>query len=311
MIEPQYCYGAIVLGFLVSNVSPPCARGAFAFDPDGVAPGNPEYHVGAIHFKAGNSLYQGVGTLLVDGTARATRYVQASVDALLDDNNNPIAVNGLNTFGGFQLTMVAGYTVNTTIAGPSMSYSLAKFQNVDFFELFYNAVRSADDLSGRGFDFTQYPTGVRQIMSGYVSAASGEFTRSTGNVLFDQFGADNYSGLNTVTASGTGQFTIQLGVFDPTFFVPDPQLPLPLVAHIDSSDGTPFNSADPSQLFSDGSYPTVVPDLGPSNGTSSDFQAQVGQTFSFPEPSSTLLSAIGAGALAHLVRRRRRGRTGA
>jgi len=311
ILAPRYFFGTFVFGlslFVASSWAN--ASTVIAFDPDGANPANPAYQVSAVDFKTGNSLYQGIGSLTVNGTPVAVHYAQASVDALLDPNGNPIAVNGLGVPGGFQLTMVLGFTANTTIAGTAVSYNLAASpQPVNFFELWYNPTRTADDLAGTGFDLSA-GAGAKKILGGILTDASGGFFRNTGsNVLFDQFGADDYLGKNTVRVSGGGQYTVQVNTTDAAFF--DAQLPSAVSFVLtNSSDITPFRQANPSHLFSDGTNPSVVPNLGGVNGAGADFQAQADANASFdvppvvPEPSSIVLGAIGMLGLGLVARRR-------
>jgi len=74
-----------------------------------------------------------------------------------------------------------------------------------------------------------------------------------------------------------------------------------------ASDITPFAQQNPSHRFSDGTNPTVVPNLGNENGLGPDFQTQADANASFdvvPEPASILLASLGVIGLAVVARRR-------
>jgi hypothetical protein len=302
------CFSTSIFSGLLLLVASASASTIIPFDPDGAGP-DPVVQVSSVDFKVGNSLYKGIGNLLVNGTPTTVHYAQASVDGLLDSNGNTIPVNGLGTPTGFQLTMVLGFTANATISGTTTQYTLGAAPNVNFFQLWYNPTRVADDLAGTGFDASA-GAGAKKILSGFLTSASGGFFRSTGaNVPYDQFGSDNYSGLNTVSVVGGGSYEIQVTSTDPAFF--DGSLPSNLSFVLtNSSDTTPFRQTNPSQLFSDGTNPTVVPNLGGINGTGPDFQAQADANASFdspigtPEPSSIVLGAIGLIGFSVIARRR-------
>jgi len=307
ILGSRYLCRTILSGLLVAAATSANGSTIISFDPDGAGP-DPQVQVASMDFKTGNSLYKGIGTLLVNATPTVVHYAQASVDGLLDANGNLIPVAGLAQPGGFQLTMVLGFAANANISGTATSYSLAA-GGTNFFELWYNPTRVASDLAGTGFD-SSAGAGAKLILSGILTDASGGFFRSTSNpVLFDQFGADNYAGLNTVRISGGGQYDVQVNSTDPAFF--DAQLPSALSFVLtNASDITPFRQTDPSHLFSDGLNPLVVPVLAPINGTGADFQAQADANASFdvrpavPEPSSIVLGAIGLIGLLVVARRR-------
>lgn len=308
ILRSRYLCSTILSGLLVAAATSANGSTIISFDPDGAGP-DPVVQVASMDFKTGNSLYKGIGSLLVNGTPTVVHYAQASVDGLLDAGGNLIPVNGLAQPGGFQLTMVLGFAANANISGTATSYSLAAAGGPNFFELWYNPTRVASDLAGTGFD-SSAGAGAKLILNGILTDASGGFFRSTSNpVLFDQFGADNFAGLNTVRISGGGQYSVQVNGTDPAFF--DAQLPSAISFVLtNASDITPFRQTDPSQKFSDGSNPTVVPVLAPINGTGADFQAQADANASFdvrpavPEPSSIVLGAIGLIGLLVVARRR-------
>src|SRR5262245_43580063 len=100
--------GSIFSGLLLAAVVSANASTIISFDPDGAGP-DPTVQVASVDFKTGNSLYKGIGSLLVNGAPAVVHYAQASVDGLLDANGNLINVPGLAQPGGFQLTMVLGF----------------------------------------------------------------------------------------------------------------------------------------------------------------------------------------------------------
>lgn len=296
--------GAIAITILSFAAHRADASTVISLDPDGSGSLG-TFQVSSIDFKPGNSLYKGIGSLLVNGTATPVHYVQAEVNALNDQNGNPYSVPGLGSPSGFQLTMVMATPLATSISGNNTSYSLAA-GSTNFFELFYNSTNIADDLAGTGF------TAGTKILSGTVTDAFGGFTLAATNPdpTFDGFGADDYGGFKSKKVAGGGQYTVQVGSSDPNFFKNN-SLPAAFsFVMLNSSDITPFAQQNPSHLFSDGTNPTVVPNLGNENGLGPDFQTQADANASFdvvPEPSSILLGAIGTLGLAAFVRRRRAG----
>jgi hypothetical protein len=310
ILGSRYLLATILCGFLAVGASTINASTVINFDPDGGAAGNPTLQVSGIDFKYGNSLYRGMQSLLSDSTTSPVHYVQASVDALTDSNSNALSVPGLGTPGGFQLTMVLGFSTSasTTASNGVTLYNLAANPQVNFFRLYYNSTRTANDLAGTGFT-----DGAPPILTGTIESASGGFFRTTGaaNTLFDQFGADDYAGLQTVQVSGGGQYKVHVLTANPAFF---PNNTLPTGSDVsfvltNSSDIDPFRQTNPSHQFFDGSAP-YVPSLGPVNGQGADFQAQADANASFdvppvvPEPSSIVLGMIGLIGLTVVARRR-------
>jgi PEP-CTERM motif len=298
--------GAIAITILSFAAHRADASTIISFDPDGPAGGawgnNPFLQVSSIDFKPGNSLYQGIGSLLVNGTPTPVHYVQAEVNALNDQNGNPLSVPGLGVPSGFQLTMVMATPMAASISGANTSYSLG-VGGTNFFKLFYNNSNIADDLAGTGF------TAGTNILGGAITDAFGGFTRAvtSPDPLFDGFGADNYAGFLSKKVSGGGQYTVQVASSNASFFGSSLPAAFSFVM-LNASDITPFAQQNPSHLFSDGTNPTVVPNLGNENGLGPDFQTQADANASFdvvPEPSSILLGVIGTLGLAAFVRRRR------
>src|SRR5205814_1953102 len=113
-----------------------------SFDPDGVAAANGTLSVSSIDFLPGNTLFRGLGTLLVNKANQPVEvYAQTRIGSLLDANSLVIPVNGLNT--AFELTLVLGFsatgTVDTVITPthpfPTATVSLAANPPVNFAEL--------------------------------------------------------------------------------------------------------------------------------------------------------------------------------
>jgi hypothetical protein len=97
---------------------------------------------------------------------------------------------------------------------------------------------------------------------------------------FDQFGSNNYPGIQSVTGAGSALIAADVTSFDPAFFLtPVTQL------SFNTNTTTPFETTDPSALFvgsPGGSPPNVTPHIGTINGVNgADFQFQADANNSF------------------------------
>jgi hypothetical protein len=269
------------------------------FDPDGPG-GNPTYAISSFDFLPGNAIFRNLGDIVTPRNGQTTtHYLQATLGNLLGPNNEAINPPGMNSV--FQLNVVFGFdavaNVHANGSFLNTSYALAANPTTAYFKIYYNDTPAnfADDLAGTGFDVGQV------ILSGTVSSASGVFSRlNSGTTLFDEFGADNYSGLQTYRVSGGASLVIDNVLTNNAFF--------PLVtSHVNvtlfnNSDVTPFDGVNPSGLFQ-ANAAAFVPNLGGLNGAGPDFQLQSDSNSSFevvpnqyvPEPSSFVLSIIGLG----------------
>ena len=289
------------------------------FDPDGpnthTSTSNSAVSVSAFDFLPGNTLIQGAlaSALNVGDSQAVDVYFQARIGNLLDSGGHTIAVNGFNS--EFELTAVAHFKATAVrtldIDGTTKSYEInLEAGTPNFFELYYdeNLGNQANELAGTGFN-----NGTR-ILAGTVSPIPafpiGDYSINSANSsLFDQFGVDNYSGVNTYRMSGDLDFTAAVGSRDSAFFQDNLSL---VTVDTSTSLNSPYLFVDPSHKFSsqaNGVTPSdITPNIGATNGlTGPDIQLEATHpTASFevvPEPSAVLVALSGAAGLG--LRRRR------
>jgi hypothetical protein len=270
-----------------------------SFDPDG-AGGLTPISFASIDYKPGNGIFSGLGSTQVNKNNQPfTYYYQTRINNFLDSNSQVIPVAGLNQPGGFELTVVFGYSGATDPGTPSLqTYSLAGAPSVNFFKIFYDSspATRANDLAGTGFD------NGTTILSGQFTQADGTYTISSSPAsLFDGNGVDNYGGFTSLISAGGADYTVESLVPDPAFFLALPGGALSL--SMNSSNVTPFNQVDPSQKFMPATV-NYTPVLGAVNGTGSDFQVQSdGNAVFIPEPTTWALAGLAVCGL--LIRKRR------
>jgi hypothetical protein len=262
------------------------------FDPDNGGSDAP-IQVASFDFLPGNSLaVNSVPFAAIPGSTFELRF-QAKLGAFLNAANLPIMGTGLNS--AYEITAVARFTERVTFSnGVTSAFDLAPAQinPPPIVELWFDNTPDANDLAGTGFNDGTL------ILRGIVTDNIGSFSVTPGQItLFDQFGADNYGGRQSVTGAGAVSLTASLlagGAFvDNTFFLT--AFPNFLdFAFVNSSNITPFRQVDPSALFLG-----LLANPGAVNGvTGPDFQFQTDANASFrqfiiPAPPSIILMGLG------------------
>lgn len=255
----------------------------------------------------GNSLSEGLNASSGPG-ATGTLLFQANLDGALLGGSTVFA----DGTGGHYFTFAASFgetvTANTGGTTPTLVFGPTTGATNGVFNI-YAQTAPGNDLAGTGF------TGGTPILSGTLlnnSGFFGNFTANTGNTgTLDQFGANNYSGVNSIGGTGGFQADIEITSVNTGYF---PGLtPGSVLIFATTDQNLPFVSVNPSACFSSNAATTVctggagTADVGSVNGLGPDTLLQTDANLSFtPVPEPATLSLLGLGLLAGAGRLRKR-----
>jgi hypothetical protein len=300
-------------------------------DPDG-AGGIGTISVGNLDWSVGNALATGVGASRPVGTD-FTLYAQAHLSTFNNISNQVIQTPALNTT--FEWTYVTAFQERITSSangGQALQFQVNPLNTglnlaTNFFQIYRSGV-NANDLAGTGFnDGTLLLTG--HILQGNQFGDSG--FNIAGNIVggvfvpstqpLDQFGANNYPGITSITGSGSSVITVQVDSFDPTVFQ-GLVVGSTFTLDFNTSQILAYNQTDPSSCFWNGSAfiggaGATTPPLGSNcantigtvNGTSGPniiFQTDSNNSFTAQVPEPGVLALLGISLLGLGIARTRR-----
>jgi hypothetical protein len=196
------------------------------------------------------------------GGCTFTVLTQATLGSVTLANGQTVTPLGMNSVGGYEITMIASFTEQVTGIVPTASGTEAQFATVTsapaFVEFFFSRSVDSIPLTGSG-----YNDGTVILRGTLVGDATGNFTVTPGGVVpLDQTTSDaapnnDYPGQDTVTGFGsTTNLPVGGITSDPTFFLQ--ALQSLGITFLNISQALPFQSVDPSDCFTRNSLGTPI-----------------------------------------------------
>lgn len=287
----------------VANASP------INIQPQGTGPA---ISVSALDFAPGNAICTPSTGVCIGPQGGPTGVIQVFGHGELATFNNAAGQPIAAPLQAYEWTYLFGFQELATPVGPNNSNFTVVPGGSNFFQIFYDATRDSDPLTGLGFGAGG---GAVLILAGTVTSGSGTFAATQPPVILplDTFNTNNYPGITTLEGEGSTDFTTVVSFFNPSFF-PDGISGLQIFT--DTFQNTPYVQTNPSACFQDGAVggaggqgTACLNSVGTINGvTGPNTMFQTDATSSFvqavPEPGSLVLMALGLLSLAGVSRRK-------
>jgi hypothetical protein len=231
-----------------------CAQGAFSFaaepiifDPTGQGLG-----AGAGGIELGMFDWLPANALAVNGNPAGGLSVgsiihllsHAKLGVIVDSNGD------LHAVPTGEITFVAGFgeAVNTfdpTATGSTVTFTYNN-SGSNFFEIWWSPTADSNMLGGTLFNNT------KRILYGVVTDSTGDYSGGSPIVTLDQFGPNNYPGIQTITGSGSTQLAGVIISADPAYFPGLTQAQIDTMkVFFNTSTVTPYRQTNPSAKFVD------------------------------------------------------------
>jgi hypothetical protein len=220
---------------------------AIAVDPDGAGL-NPAIDVRGLDWAPGNTLLTPVGSASIFTHPLGDvfqRYTHASLTGFEDSNGAGIGISRPS-----QWTFIAGYReqVVSTVGNNVDLSTVGGGEN--FFRLYFDPTPNSNPGNGTGYGPDATNPDATLVLSGTVSASTGQTAISALRVApgsLDASGSDNYPGVDSIAARGVGTLAVIIDSADAAFFPEGFSRGLGL--HFLTMLDLPFSRTDPSSCF--------------------------------------------------------------